>query len=90
MTVSWTLRVAYSWYLSSPFMLTRGRGGDPVLQTLRIRTWQGLSLTILYDILENMGVQPVATGEFGAHMAVKIYNDGPVTIWLDSEDWTGQ
>lgn len=28
----------------------------------------------------------VAEGEFGAHMLVKIYNDGPVTILLDSED----
>ena len=28
----------------------------------------------------------VATGSFGAHMNVKIVNDGPVTIMLDSED----
>jgi len=28
---------------------------------------------------------PVATGRFGADMAVDIVNDGPVTIWLDSE-----
>lgn len=27
---------------------------------------------------------PVATGEFGAHMAVELVNDGPVTILLDS------
>ena len=27
---------------------------------------------------------PVATGEFGADMAVALVNDGPVTIWLDS------
>jgi D-tyrosyl-tRNA(Tyr) deacylase len=27
---------------------------------------------------------PVATGRFGAHMAVRLINDGPVTIWLDS------
>jgi len=27
---------------------------------------------------------PVATGRFGAHMAVRLVNDGPVTIWLDS------
>jgi D-tyrosyl-tRNA(Tyr) deacylase len=25
----------------------------------------------------------VATGEFGAHMAVEIHNDGPVTLVLD-------
>ncbi|MDI3338906.1 MAG: D-aminoacyl-tRNA deacylase [Sphaerobacter sp.] len=28
----------------------------------------------------------VATGEFGAHMHVALVNDGPVTIWLDSEE----
>jgi len=28
----------------------------------------------------------VATGSFGAHMAVESVNDGPVTIWLDSND----
>jgi D-tyrosyl-tRNA(Tyr) deacylase len=27
----------------------------------------------------------VATGVFGAHMHVEIHNDGPVTIWLDSD-----
>lgn len=27
---------------------------------------------------------PVQTGEFAAHMAVKLVNDGPVTIWLDT------
>ncbi|MEE9427480.1 MAG: D-aminoacyl-tRNA deacylase [Paracoccaceae bacterium] len=26
----------------------------------------------------------VSTGQFGAHMAVSLVNDGPVTIWLDS------
>lgn len=29
---------------------------------------------------------PVATGEFGTHMAVDITNDGPVTVILDSAD----
>ena len=29
---------------------------------------------------------PVATGRFGAKMAVALVNDGPVTIWLDSAD----
>jgi D-tyrosyl-tRNA(Tyr) deacylase len=28
----------------------------------------------------------VAGGMFGAHMQVSLVNDGPVTIWLDSED----
>ena len=29
---------------------------------------------------------PVKCGVFGAHMLVEIHNDGPVTIWLDSDD----
>lgn len=28
----------------------------------------------------------VATGEFGAHMQVSLVNDGPVTIWLDTDE----
>jgi len=28
---------------------------------------------------------PVATGQFGAHMLVALVNDGPVTLWLDSQ-----
>jgi D-tyrosyl-tRNA(Tyr) deacylase len=34
--------------------------------------------------LEDAGVQPVATGIFGAMMQVELVNDGPVTILLDS------
>lgn len=29
---------------------------------------------------------PLQTGWFGAHMSVSIENDGPFTIWLDSEE----
>lgn len=28
---------------------------------------------------------PVATGRFGADMAVSLINDGPVTIWMDTD-----
>jgi D-aminoacyl-tRNA deacylase len=35
--------------------------------------------------LGELGV-PVATGTFGASMAVELVNDGPFTIWLDSAD----
>jgi len=31
----------------------------------------------------------VATGRFGADMAVHLVNDGPVTIWIDSRAKTG-
>ena len=36
--------------------------------------------------LRALGVSPVATGRFGADMQVEIHNDGPVTLWLDSND----
>lgn len=37
------------------------------------------------EALRGAGV-PVATGTFGARMAVELVNDGPVTIWLDSAE----
>ncbi len=36
------------------------------------------------ELLRAEGV-PVEMGVFGAHMLVKIHNDGPVTIWLERE-----
>jgi D-aminoacyl-tRNA deacylase len=33
-------------------------------------------------LLAERGI-PTMSGEFGAHMLVKIHNDGPVTIWLE-------
>ena len=35
--------------------------------------------------LKQLGVQRVETGRFGADMQVSLCNDGPVTLWLDSE-----
>jgi D-aminoacyl-tRNA deacylase len=37
------------------------------------------------DALRLLGV-PVATGRFGAVMAVELVNDGPFTIWLDTAE----
>lgn len=34
-------------------------------------------------------VDHVATGEFGADMKVSLLNDGPFTIWMDSEEMWG-
>jgi D-aminoacyl-tRNA deacylase len=34
---------------------------------------------------ENLGETKVREGVFGAMMMVKIYNDGPVTIIIDSK-----
>ena len=38
------------------------------------------------DQLSQLGVSPVQAGIFGADMKVALVNDGPVTIWLDSDD----
>jgi D-tyrosyl-tRNA(Tyr) deacylase len=37
------------------------------------------------DALRGLGMT-VATGRFGAEMAVSLVNDGPFTIWLDTAD----
>ena len=44
------------------------------------RLWRTFATT-----LEGLGIT-VATGRFGAEMAVELVNDGPFTIWLDTED----
>jgi D-tyrosyl-tRNA(Tyr) deacylase len=38
----------------------------------------------LAERLRSAGVPNVATGRFGAEMAVELVNDGPFTIWLDT------
>ena len=40
---------------------------------------------IFCEILASLNV-PVKQGVFGAHMDVDLVNDGPFTIWLDSEE----
>lgn len=39
----------------------------------------------LADGLRDAGVTDVQTGSFGAEMAVELVNDGPFTIWLDTQ-----
>lgn len=39
------------------------------------------------DCLREVGVTDVQTGEFGADMKVRLLNDGPVTILLDTDTW---
>jgi len=36
--------------------------------------------------LEKETGKKVATGSFGAMMDVELINDGPVTIWIDSQN----
>ncbi|MBN2305896.1 MAG: D-tyrosyl-tRNA(Tyr) deacylase [Anaerolineae bacterium] len=42
------------------------------------------------DMLRQAGVNRVEMGVFGAMMQVAIYNDGPVTIWLDTDELMGE
>ena len=37
--------------------------------------------------LREAGVKDVQTGCFGADMQVSLLNDGPVTIWMDTDEW---
>ena len=46
------------------------------------------ALRPLCDAVAAQGA-PVARGEFAAHMAVGLVNDGPVTIWLDTATLPG-
>lgn len=50
--------------------------GPPELAERLCRTFAGA--------LASLGV-PVETGRFGAEMEVELVNDGPFTIWLDTE-----
>lgn len=45
-------------------------------------------VTQFVALLRAQGVAQVETGVFGASMSVDLCNEGPVTIWLDSDDWT--
>lgn len=49
----------------------------PALAAPMIERWTGM--------LADLGFR-VAQGVFGAHMAVHLVNDGPVTLWLDSRE----
>lgn len=53
------------------------KAGPPELAE---RLWRTFAAT-----LEGLGIT-VATGRFGAEMSVALVNDGPFTIWLDTED----
>ncbi|MCA8883882.1 MAG: D-aminoacyl-tRNA deacylase, partial [Rhodobacteraceae bacterium] len=40
--------------------------------------------TAFAKALSDLGI-PVQTGRFGADMQVALINDGPVTIWIDTD-----
>jgi D-tyrosyl-tRNA(Tyr) deacylase len=40
---------------------------------------------VFCEVLRSLKV-PVRQGSFGAHMGVELVNDGPFTVWLDSDE----
>lgn len=46
----------------------------------------GLYEKFCEKVKQNLGIEKVKTGVFGAMMMVKIFNDGPVTILVESKD----
>jgi D-tyrosyl-tRNA(Tyr) deacylase len=47
-----------------------------------------VAVPLLQDVTSRLraGGVPVVEGRFGARMVVRLANDGPVTIWLDSRE----
>jgi D-tyrosyl-tRNA(Tyr) deacylase len=60
------------------------RGNRPGFSTAAVPA-EGERLYLHFSrALEKEGV-PVSNGRFGADMAVSLVNDGPVTIWMDTD-----
>lgn len=62
---------------------TRKGNRPSFIRAARPETAEPLYLDFVARLRDLLG-QPVATGEFGALMAVALVNAGPVTIWIDS------
>lgn len=60
------------------------RGNRPGFSTAAPPTEGERLYNYFSQCLEKEGV-PVANGRFGADMAVSLVNDGPVTIWMDTD-----
>ena len=66
-------------------MRTPDAVGVPASPGRRRRCWPSASTARFTDALGRLGIQ-TATGRFGAEMRVELVNDGPFTIWLDTDD----
>jgi D-tyrosyl-tRNA(Tyr) deacylase len=67
------------------FADARGQNLPSFLKAARPEVGQPL-LERFIDRLRQSGLQ-VETGSFGAQMAVRLVNDGPVTLVLSTDDW---
>jgi D-aminoacyl-tRNA deacylase len=48
-----------------------------------------VAIPLYEQFIEQLSIaaqRPVGSGEFGADMKVRLLNDGPVTIWIDSKN----
>lgn len=66
------------------FASTRKGNRPSYIRSARPETAVPLYEKFLTRLTADLG-KPVATGEFGAHMDVRLVNDGPVTIIMDSK-----
>ena len=67
------------------FADARGQNRPSFLKAARPEIGRPL-LERFVDRLRQSGL-PVETGSFGAQMAVRLVNDGPVTLVLSTDDW---
>ena len=62
------------------------KGNRPsYLRAARGEQAQPLYNKVVQALQERLG-KPIGTGRFGADMQVSLVNDGPVTIWIDSQN----
>ena len=66
------------------FASTRKGNRPSYIRSARPETAVPLYEKFLTRLTADLG-KPVATGDFGAHMDVRLVNDGPVTIIMDSK-----
>ena len=59
------------------------KGNRPSFDSAETPQRAGQLYTLFVRMLTDSGI-PVSTGSFGAHMEVRLVNDGPVTFLLDS------
>jgi D-tyrosyl-tRNA(Tyr) deacylase len=61
------------------------QGQPPVLQRGGAPRGRAAGFDAFVAVLADLLGKPVPTGVFGANMQVRLVNDGPVTIWIDSK-----
>ena len=68
--------------------MCRARNNLQFFLALKLRVSLLVQLDDHFVAEASRGSVPVATGTFRAHMAVALVNDGPVTLILDTTEWS--